>query len=171
MPHGHEVDPTWASRDLPVLAAAYLRYEADRQPSVSQLEEIRVEVGLPVRAFETALDALATADPPYLDYQTGGGWSDDRAGGGYIDSITERTRRELGAWPTPDNLVEELVAALLRAADKETSEAEKGRLRAAAEVIGGMARDIAVGVVTTRLGQLARSSRRSRCSRTLLVMG
>jgi hypothetical protein len=58
------------------------------------------------------------------------------------------------AWPTPDNLVEELVAALLRAADKETSEAEKGRLRAAAEVIGGMARDIVVGVVTTRLGQL-----------------
>ena len=73
---------------------------------------------------------------------------------GHIETVYERARRELGSWPTPENFIEELVAALSRAADNETSEAERSRLRAAAEVIGGMARDITVGVVTTRLGQL-----------------
>ena len=116
-------------------------------------EEIRQAVGVSVREFEAGIDALAGADPPYLAVQLAGGWTKERAGGGYVE-YSERTRRELGAWPTPDNLIEELVAALSRAADNETSESERSRLRAAAEVIGGMARDIAVGVVTTRLGQV-----------------
>ena len=38
------------------------------------------------------------------------------------------------------------------AADDESREEEKGKLRAAADVLGGMARDVAVGVITARLG-------------------
>ena len=80
---------------------------------------------------------------------------DQRARGwSMVDSISERARRELGAWPTPDNLVEQLAAALSRAADDEPEPERKGKLRNAADVVGGMARDIAVNVISARLGRL-----------------
>jgi hypothetical protein len=123
-------------------------------PRLDQLEEIRRAVGLSVHDLENGLDALSTADPPYLDYETASGWSDERAGGGYISDIFERARVELGAWPSPENFVEQLVAALERAAEDEPEPERKSKLHAAALVIGGMARDVAVSVTAAQLGRI-----------------
>jgi hypothetical protein len=68
-------------------------------------------------------------------------------------AVTERARRELGTWPSPESLVEALAAALEVAADTETEPGRKGRLRAVAEGLGGAAKDIAVAVISARLGR------------------
>src|SRR5262245_23239283 len=131
------VDETWASRDLPILVAAYRWVESDAPASMAQLEEMRRELGLPVHDFKTGLEALASADPPYIDVVMAGGWSNDSAGGGYVADVSERARRELGGWPSADALVDQLAAALVRAADDEPEPERRGRLREAAGVIGG----------------------------------
>jgi hypothetical protein len=148
------VEDTWVRRELPILLAAYRRVESGERPSVGQLEEMRRELGMTVRDIELGLAALADAAPPYIELQLAGGWSEEKAGGGYVDAVTERTRRELGAWPTADSLVDHLVEALGRAADDEPEPERKGRLRQAADVVGGMARDVAVAVISARIGRV-----------------
>jgi hypothetical protein len=119
-----------------------------------QFEEMRQELGLTVADLERGLNAPAEADPPYIELQLAGGWSNERAGGGWVDGVTERARRELGAWPSPDTLVDQLAAALSEAADEESEPERKSRLRQAADVVGGMARDVAVAVISARIGNL-----------------
>jgi hypothetical protein len=149
------VEDTWARRDLPILLAAYRRVESGERPPVAgQFEELRQELGLSVPDFERGLAALADADPPYIEVQVAGGWSDEKAGGGWVDGVSERARRELGGWPSADTLVDQLAAALRQAADEESEPERKGRLREAADVVGGMARDVAVAVISARIGNL-----------------
>jgi hypothetical protein len=132
------VEDTWAPRDLPILVAAYRRFEADanRSRSVHQLEEIRREVGITVDEFVAGLHALADADPPYIEIETFSGWSSEKAGGGFVTGISERARRELGAWPTAESLADQLVEALLAAADRAESQDDADRLREAAGDLG-----------------------------------
>jgi hypothetical protein len=59
----------------------------------------------------------------------------------------------LGAWPTAEALVDDLARAFAEAAAQE-DEPECGRLRAAAEQVGGGLRDVAVQAAAARLGQL-----------------
>jgi hypothetical protein len=82
------------------------------------------------------------------------GWGNDRAGGGYVTHVSERARCQLGAWPSADGIVEQLIEALSRAADDEAEPERKRGLRGAAEVLAGMARDVAVNVISARIGQL-----------------
>ncbi len=148
------VEPTWARRDLPILVAAYKRLDADDRQSVEQLEEMRQELGLSVQDFAAGLEALEGADPPCIEVMIAGGWSDDKAGGGFVTGVSERARRELGAWPSPEGLVEQLAVALAKAADGEQEPERKSRLAAAAEALRSFARDVAVSVVADRLGRL-----------------
>jgi hypothetical protein len=99
------------------------------------------------------VQALAGADPPYIEVSLSGGWADDHAGG-MIERVSERARRELGSWPSPDDLVAQLAAALAQAADRESEPERKSRLRAAADALGGVAREVAVRVISDRLGRL-----------------
>ena len=147
------VQSTWATRELPILAAAFRKVEAG-DTSINQLATICEEPGLAPRELLAGLGALQSADPPYLEVDYGGGWSDERAGGGYVSEVSERARRELGAWPTADGLLEQLVAALVREAEEEPEPERRGRLRNAADVLGGAARDIAVSVISARLGRI-----------------
>ena len=148
------VEDTWVRRELPILLAAYRLVESGERPSVGQLEQMRQELGMTVRELELGLAALENADPSYIELQLAGGWTEEKAGGGYVDAVTERTRRELGAWPTADSLVDQLAEALRRAADDEPELECKGGLRQAADVVGGMARDVAVAVISARIGSV-----------------
>ena len=139
---------TWASRDLPILAAALRRLDAGED---ADLEEIRQEVGLTPNQMYAGVQALEGAAPPYIEVTLLMGWSDDRASG-HIDRVSERARRELGSWPSASSIVTELVAALSAAADSEPEPERKGRLKAAADLLGGMARDIAVAVLSQKIG-------------------
>jgi hypothetical protein len=147
------IEPTWATRELPILAAALRRVDAG-DFDVHQLEGIRQELGFTPDELLAGLRALRSADPPYVDVQLMGGWTREHAGGGFVEEVSERARRELGQWPSPENLVDQLAAALARAAEEEPAAERKGRLAQAAEVVSGMARDIAVQVVAARLGRI-----------------
>ena len=74
--------------------------------------------------------------------------------GGHVSSVGERTRRELGTWPSADSIVEQLVATLREAGDQEPDPARKSRLATAASVLGDTARQIAVAVISAKLGGL-----------------
>ena len=146
-----QIDSTWATRELPILVAALHRVDAGEAPSLAELGE---DTGLSPKVFRTGLEALESADPPYVEVQWAGGWSDENFGGYCLSAVSERTRRELGSWPSADGLVEQIVDALSRAAEAESEPERKGRLRSTADVLGGMARDIAVSVIATRLGRI-----------------
>ena len=90
------------------------------------LDEIRQELGIETRQLKAGLEALEEAG--YIEVGWAMGWSEDRAGG-WIDMVTERTRRELGSWPTATSIVEEIVRALLEQAQQTPEPEQKGRLR------------------------------------------
>ena len=62
--------------------------------------------------------------------------------------------RELGIWPSAESLVDALATAFAHAADTEKEPEKKRRLRAVADGLGGALKDIAVGVIVKRLGEL-----------------
>ena len=76
---------------------------------------------------------------------------DGRASGvlnGNVSQVTGKARREVGAWPTAEGVVDQLVAALAEAADAETEPERTSRLREAAETLGSTGYRIAVDVAT-----------------------
>jgi hypothetical protein len=99
--------------------------------------------GLSREQLWAGLRALNTAEPPYQILQ-----------GRVVPGVSERARRELGTWPATDSLVDALAAAFAQAADAEKEPEKKQRLRAIADGLGGALRDIAVGVISKRLGEL-----------------
>lgn len=136
---------TWTTRELPILRAAMRRLE-DGDP-FPDLEAIRQQVGLELGQMRLAVDALSGAQPPYFKvklYNTG-----PRVAHGHVTSISERARRELGTWPTSANVVDELVQAMERAAVVEPE--QRSRFLVIAAGLRGFARDVAVGVVATKL--------------------
>ena len=66
--------------------------------------------------------------------------------------VLERTRRDLGSWPTPENMLDGLIEALNSEADR-ASDDQKSRLHAAADALGGVAREIAIRVISGRISQ------------------
>jgi len=147
---GTTVTPTWSDRDLPILAAALRRLDAGE--TFPPLEDIRAEVGLDVVQMRAGLSALETAQPPYITLQyTMAGPANV---GGFVKGVSERARRQLGAWPSAEDLMERLVIALREEAEAETQPERKSRLRSAADVLGGMAREIAVQVLAAQIGKV-----------------
>lgn len=140
---------TWTTRELPVLREALKR--KDSGDMFVDLEGLRAHLEMTGDQMYAAMDSLSHATPPYIDVTLTMGWSEGRASG-HIDRVYERARRELGTWPTADNLVAEIAAALSRAADETTEPEERSRLRAAAEALSGFARDVAVAVVSRHVG-------------------
>jgi hypothetical protein len=136
-----ELPSTWASRDLPILSSALRRLDTgEGWPDLGDLES---DTGLSREQLWAGLNALTTAEPPYLTAQ-----------GGVVSAVSERARRELGTWPAADSLVDALAAAFAQAAEAEKEPERKQRLRAVADGLGGALRDIAVAVVSKRLGEL-----------------
>jgi hypothetical protein len=150
-PGSEEIGNTWASRDLPILRAALRRLDAGED--MPDLEEIRQELGFTGNELLAGLRALESADPPYIGFDLAMGWSEDQASG-HVTGVSERARRELGAWPSAESLVDALAAAFAEAADAEEEPAKKNRLRSIAEGLGDAVRDIAVSVIAKRLGEL-----------------
>jgi hypothetical protein len=143
-----EVTSTWATRELPILKLA-LRNLDTGQTDLTATEGIRAELGFDAATMNAGLKALEKASPPYIEAAWNVAGSQVR---GYITGITERTRVELGSWPSPASVVDQLVEALTAAADRETEPDKKGRLRSTADALSGFARDVAVGVVAARMG-------------------
>jgi hypothetical protein len=144
-------ESTWATRELPLLTIVLRRFDAGEQ--FVDLEEARAELEMPGPQMWAAANALRDAFPPYIDVEFAGGWGDLHASG-LITHVYERTRRELGSWPSPEGVLDQLVAALSEAAESEPEPERKGRLRTAADVLSGVAHEVAVREISRRLGQL-----------------
>ena len=145
-----EIHETWTSRELPILRVALRHYEAGERPV--SLELIRAETGLSADQVTIGAEALADADPPYLEVAFGAREVGSRATNGDVTRVLERTRRDLGSWPTPENMLDGLIEALNSEADR-ASDDQKTRLHAAADALSGVAREIAIRVISGRIGQ------------------
>jgi hypothetical protein len=146
------MDDTWGARDLPVLAALVEHFD-DPDAIPWRLPDVESATGLDAGEVVRALAALDHAEPPYLESIS----HEELAYPTILTGITERARREVGAWPTPEALVDRLVAALSEAADSESDPEQKSKLRQAAQWLGGALRDVTTQVVAgavLRLGGL-----------------
>lgn len=145
---GAPLVPTWSTRELPILRSVLER--VDSGAYYVDLKRVQAEIGLGDDQMRAGLIALERADPPYLEIQ----WLMRSQAKGNIKSVSERARRGLGTWPTSDDVLARLVAALQAQAEGESDPAQRSRLSEAARVIGGVARDVVVAVFSQKLGTL-----------------
>lgn len=142
------MEDTWTARDLPVLTYLVERLDDPGTHRVD-LPEIGPATGLDDHGVERAINALDSASPPYLN----GIRVDQAPYPIIITSVTERARREVGAWPTAEAFVDRLVAALNQAADAETDPEKRSKIQQVAASLGGGLRDVAVNVAGTALAR------------------
>lgn len=137
------MESTWQNRDLPVLRAM-VEFFDDPERSKLGLDELQKRTGLSDDAVKRAARALNDANPPLIKAVG----VDQVTYPIAILGVTERARVLAGQWPRPEQLVDELVAALNEAADDAEDADEKSRLRSVAATIGGVARDVVVRTAT-----------------------
>jgi hypothetical protein len=142
------VEPTWQSRDFPVLCAIVEAME-EHPGSEARLEEIAQRSGLGRADVDKAIVKLWAARPPYFEAITV-----EETHPIAVTSVTERALRETEQWPNPASIVDELIAAFSRAADSEQEPERKSRFRTIANGLSGFARDVAVGVISNKLSGL-----------------
>jgi hypothetical protein len=98
----------WATTDLPFLVEVARRFdEGDTFPS---LDELRQSLGLDVAEARRAIDGLSNADPPFMEVRLSMAGPDHI--GGFATRMTERGLRTVGSWPSPENIVDDLLARL-----------------------------------------------------------
>ena len=143
------MDDTWINRELPILVALVTRFD---DPAVDQVRPAEVIdlTGLDGNAVLRGLTALCEARPAYLEFVPVG---DETRAPAIITGITSIARRAVGAWPSPESMVDRLVEALTRAAEQEPDLERKSKLHQTALWLGGVLRDVAVQTVGTVVGR------------------
>jgi DNA-binding Lrp family transcriptional regulator len=138
------VEETWSWRERPILEVALREVDAHAQVDFAEL------------ATQTGLDPLVVwrtvkvlKDAGYVNAYHASMPS------GFITGISERTRRTLGSWPSPEALLDQLVRAFAEAAERETEPERKSRLRAVAEGLGDAGRTVALDLLAAFLRQQA----------------
>jgi DNA-binding MarR family transcriptional regulator len=139
-----EVSETWSWREAPLLQIALRESDAGRD---AQFEDLAEESGLDQRVVWQTMKRLH--DAGYVEAYFAA------ADSGYVHEVTERTRRELGSWPSPESLLDQLVQAFNEAAEQETEPERKSRLRGVAEGLGGAGRTVALDLLSALIRQQA----------------
>lgn len=133
---------TWSDRDGLVLNALVEAFDdPDKQPAMT-VETLVDATGLVERDVRAALIALQREDPPLIDGLRVIGERHPIQ----IMDVTAEAYRRVGAWPTPERLVDRLVAGLQRAADDEPDEIRRSRMRQIALDLAGAFRGVATEV-------------------------
>lgn len=131
------------SRDLPVLDAI-VRYfdESDDpfEPYIPNVDTFAKITGMDPGQVGRAVRALS---PRFIE--TVDATRDDLLDVS-IMGVTDEARWAVGQWPTPETVADRIVAALLEAADREPDERKRTKLRAAAETLGSLGRDLLINV-------------------------
>jgi hypothetical protein len=135
------VDDTWARRDLPVLDAIVSVFDKPDRYQMRMPELVGL-CRLPEGEVQAALRVLANATPPYISGTEVSGLTYPVI----ITDVTERARRAVGQWPTPESLVNQVVNGLSEAAAHEPEPGKKWALREAASVLGDTAKDVATEI-------------------------
>lgn len=135
------MDPIWERRDLPVLRALAEHFDAIDAPraGVDQLVKL---TGKSEDEVQCALRDLWQADPPLIH----GTKVDQLPYPVWVDGVTERGLRMVGAWPDPQQLAERLLAGLEHAIEAEPDSVQRGRLQRAFETMRGVGKEVLVQV-------------------------
>ncbi|OBJ58223.1 hypothetical protein [Mycobacterium asiaticum] len=115
------IEETWTNRDLPVLRALVQIYENTGRAMI-RASDIENATGFDKDTTQRALRSLSRE--PYFK-EAKGSW-----GGGilFVGPPTGAALRVAGQWPTPESMVERLIAAFEAAAsDEDLEEPERTR--------------------------------------------
>jgi hypothetical protein len=136
------MESTWEPRDLPVVLGAVVRYYTEHpqgQGVMLTYQQVADLTGLDPTDVYRALKRL---EPTYVRLLEG--LARDPSGCS-VGGVTDAARRAVGQWP--ESVADGIIRGLLEAADREPDEAKRSRLRAAADALGGFARDLLVNVI------------------------
>jgi hypothetical protein len=140
---------TWNQRDLPVLRAVVDIYE-ETGHYLTRASAIEAATGLDADTVQRALRRLNT-QPSFFEKVT-------EVSGGTIIMVgppTGNALRVAGAWPSPEQLLDRLIAALDSAAnDDEREPAERSKFKQAAAYLGSFASHVAIGALGGAGGNL-----------------
>jgi hypothetical protein len=142
-------EDTWIDRDLPVLRAVVDMYEETGR-YLTSASDIEAATGQDIDGVQRALRRL-NGQPSFFEKVT-------EASGGMIIMVGPPTRDALqvaGAWPSPQQLLDRLVAALESAANDDKREpAERNKFKQAAAYLGSFASQVAIGALGGAGGNL-----------------
>ncbi len=136
------MDNLWTQRDLPVLAWLVRHFDDPAAQRVA-LDEINVE-GLAHDDVVRAVHSLDRETPPLIVVEKT--WATPPIVS--ISNVTGEAMRRVGAWPTPEQLVDRFVAALEARAESEPDQERRSRLGQVASALGSGLRDVAVDVAS-----------------------
>jgi hypothetical protein len=137
---GDDHPDTWYSRDRPVLAEILRQMEG--KPGAASPGDIQAELGLSKEQYWLAIQALDAEG--FVDASLGPN--------GPIMNVSADARRELGAWPTPENLADRIVAGLEAAAQAEKEPERKRALQSAASTVKSVGVDLFTKWLETKAG-------------------
>lgn len=136
------IPDTWANRDLPVLRAIVELYEEEEDEGGIQPWEIQRRTGFDEATVRRALRAL-NRQPYFEDAQVianGEIWM--------VGPPTAEALRTVGQWPSPEILLNRLIAELQQAAeDEHLPEEERSKLRRTATFLGTSAWQLALSAL------------------------
>jgi hypothetical protein len=136
------------TRDLLVLDAI-VRYFAEHDDAFPDVRDLAAITGLRPADVYKACRAL---NGIYIDFtmlMTGGDPNPH-----FVAGVHPAARQVVGQWPTGEEWVSRLVVALTEAADNEPNEERRPKLRATAQLLGGIAKEIIVQVIATKTGTI-----------------
>ncbi len=128
------MESTWETRELRVLDYLVEHYDKPQRPVDPSVEHLSEVTALDKESVRTALAHLFTADPPYITGM-------DVAEFDYparLSGVTERARRAVGQWPTPESLADRIIAALEAQAESEPDPETRSKLKHASDVGKGV---------------------------------
>jgi hypothetical protein len=133
---------TWTNRDLPVLRAIVDLYEEEEDEGGIQPWEIQQRTGFDEETVRKALRAL-NRQPYFQDVQV--------IGSGEIWMVgppTAEALRVVGQWPSPEVLLDRLIAELQRAAENDDlPEEERSKLKRTAAFLRTSAWQLALNAL------------------------
>lgn len=139
---------TWTTRDLPVLRAVVDLYEEQEEDEIG-LWEIQQRSGFDEATVQRALRAL-NRQPYFEDAEVIGNGEIWRVG-----APTAEALRAVGQWPSPEVLLNRLIAELQRAAeDEELPDEERSKLKRTAAFLGTSAWQLALNALSGAGGNL-----------------
>jgi hypothetical protein len=129
------VRDTWKNRDYPVLVAIVTFFEDNEYGSIVQLRDIVTSTGLTQSEVEKSMAALGE---DFFDLHVSMGSSM----GWFVQSVYPLARFATGQWPSAEALTVRLIDEIEAKAEQEIDQDERGRLKQAAAVLGGSAKDM-----------------------------
>ncbi|MBF5082409.1 hypothetical protein [Quadrisphaera sp. INWT6] len=139
------MEDTWVERDLPLLTWLVSHFDQYFTDTVG-LDQLAQHYDGSLDDVERGLAALSSAQPPYLLLAPGEMSMADRLAP--VSGVTERARRTVGAWPSPESLAEALGRALVTASESEPDPVKKSKLRELGSFTLGAGRDLLVDITS-----------------------